>query len=188
MYSLVGQSSYNFFAHDLTNHVPELPSDGPLAVQLLRRKFLTASEYAPLAGLSKLAQYDEKGRFATSVNFPFRLHFHPNSTLHFGSPDYYTGEEWEYQVGIQIVPGQHLYDVYAQDNPWSDSTSLIGKFVAKGYGTTSYFADKTLFFQHTRFESDLKYNPSWEKPTKDLLNKQRAMKTPGYHYPDLAWK
>lgn len=45
MYSLLGQPSWNFFAHDLTNHVPDLFSGAGEALQLVRRLFSSASDY-----------------------------------------------------------------------------------------------------------------------------------------------
>jgi len=86
-----------------------------------------------------------------------------------------------------IKPQQHLYEVYAQADPNNDNLSAIGKIVAKSYATTSYFADESLFFQHTRFEDDLKYYPSWEKKAKDILTVQRNILGEGYHYPDLPF-
>jgi len=177
-----------FFAHDLSSHVPDLPSDGPTGIQLLRKKFLSASDYPPFAGLSELAKYDQYGSTPSKLAFPFRLQFHPNTTLHYSIPDYYTGMQWEDQLSKVLSPGLHLYDVFAQDTPMKEDLVLIGKFFARSYPTTSNFADKTLFFQHTRFESDLVYYPSWGQPARDIMTKQRQMKNGGYHYPDLAWK
>jgi len=176
MYSLVGQPSYNFFAHDLSNHVPELIKDAPMPVQLLRQRFLTASEYAVYAGLWKLAQYDERGRPASEIKFPFRLHLHSNTTLHNAFSDKWTGVEYEEQLtdprkGIQ--PGQTIYDVYAQNHPGNEQLTLIGKLVAVARPTTSRFADKTLFFQHTRFEEDLEHYPEWTQTAKEIMTKQR---------------
>jgi len=188
MYSLVGQSSFNFFAHDLTSHVPELPSDGPTALQLLRRKFLTSTDYAPYTGLSSAAFFDENGNTAPTPAFPFRLQFHPNTTLHNALPHNYTKVDYETQLMKLIKPGQHIYDVYAQATPQKEDLSLIGKIYAKSVPTTSKFSDETLFFQHTRFEDDLKTYPSWKQAAKDVLTRQRNMPSPGFIYPDLPWK
>jgi len=187
MYSLIGQSSYNFFAHDLSSHVPDLPSDAPTALQLLRYKFSSSSNFPPLTGLTELANYDENGNSVPNLSFPFRLHFHPNSTLHFALPDNYTGVDWEDQVSKLIKPGQHAYDVYAQDTPTTDQLVLIGKIFAKSYPTTSKFSDQTLFFRHTRFETDLKTYPTWAGPANDIITKQRQFTGAGYHYPDMPW-
>jgi len=186
MYSLIGQPSFNFFKHDLSSHVPELPSDGPLPIQLLRKKFLSASDYPPFTGLSELARYDENGN-SGKMSFPFRLHFHPNITLHNALPDSWTGNGFETQINRLVIPGRHLYDVYAQSSPTQEKLTLIGKLYARSYSTTSYFGDKSLFFQHTRFESDLEYYPGWAQANKDILTKQRASSNGGFHYKDLPW-
>jgi len=189
MFSLVGQPSYNFFAHDFSGHVGELAKDGPTPVQLLRQRFLTASDFAPFAGLWKLAQYDEFGRAENKIKFPFRLHFHPTKALHTAFPDKFTGQTYEDQLTNPkiINNGTVIYDVYAQHEPTSDQLKLIGKLVARAPPTNSVFADKTLFYQHIKFEEDCDHNPTWEKAGKDLLEKQREMKLPGWVYPDLPW-
>jgi len=189
MYSLVGQSSYNFFAHGLTNHVPMVPDDAAsLPQKILIDKFFAASKFAIFGGLSNFAEYDESGIRTNSARFPFRLHFHPNSTLHFALPDRYTGVDYETQLKGLIKPGLHLYDVYAQGDPLNEKLVLIGKIIAKSSLTSSNFADKTLFFQHTRFEDDLSHFPGWEKKSQEILDEQGKMKNGGYHYPDLPWK
>jgi len=191
MYSLVGQPSFNFFAHDFSGHVPDLSKDGPTPVQFLRQRFLTASQFPTFPGLSNLAKFDERGRAASKVAFPFRLHLHPNLTLHNSISDSWTGVEYEQQLtdpkkGIQA--GTTIFDVYAQNDPFNEQLTLIGKIVAKAKATTSKFADKTLFFQHTRFEEDLIYYSTWEKPSREINAKQRDTPGAGYHYPDLPWK
>jgi len=188
MYSLVGQTSFNFFAHDLTTHVPELPSDGPTALQLLRQKFLTATDFAPFIGLNPVSQYDENGNGVSKLSFPFRLHFHPNISLHNAFPDDYTNVEYEYQLSKVIKPGQHLYDVYAQATPFREDLTLIGKLYARSNPTSSNFGDKSLFFQHSRFEDDLKTYPNWKQAALDILSQQRKMTGIGYIYKDLPWK
>jgi hypothetical protein len=195
MYSLLGQPSYNFFAHDFSGHVGELSEDGPTPVQLLRNAFLTASKFAPFSGLWRLAQYDESGRAENSIRFPFRLHFHPTKALHFAFPDTYNGKIYEEQLTDPkyITKGTTMYEVYAQaepnpvgQNPNKD-LKLIGRLVAKAVPTTSRFADKTLFYQHTRFEEDCVYKSDWTDKGMDILDKQRKMKLPGFVYPDLDW-
>jgi len=188
MYSLMGQPGFNFFKHDLSSHVPELSTNAPNTLQLLRIKFQTGSTYAAFVGSSSLAEYDENGRAFPRPIFPFRLHFHPNTTLHNALPDNYTGVDFEDQIVSLIKPGQHIYDVYAQETPIRDDLTLIGKVYAKAAPTRSFFADKSLFMQHTRFEADLAHYPQWEGYAKSILVNQRQVKAPGYHYPDLPWK
>lgn len=189
MYSLVGQGSFNFFEHDLTSHVPELSHDAPTPLQLLRQKFLTASKFPVFTGLSDLALFDENGNRISTPNFPFRLHFHANTTLHRSLPYNYTGAEFEDQLIRVLQPNSHIYDIYAQDTPDSEKLVLIGSLRTKQHkASRSNFADKEMFFQHTRFEDDLKHKPQWEDKSNEIMEDQRATDFPGYHYPDLAWK
>jgi len=55
MYSLEGQTSFNLFEHDLTNHVPNLGSNAPLILKALKAKFMQASNYPTLIGLADMA-------------------------------------------------------------------------------------------------------------------------------------
>jgi len=188
MYSLIGQSSFNFFAHDLSSHVPDLPVDAPSALFLIRAKFETASAYPVFTGLSDLAQFDENGNKINKPNFPFRLHLHPNITLHKSIPDNYTGADFADQLNKALLPNSHLYDIYAQETPFNDELVLIGKLYSKPHGAVrSFFGDKTMFYQHTRFESDLQFKPDWADKAKSIIDEQRKLKFPGYHYPDLPY-
>jgi len=129
----------------------------------------------------------KNGRNASKLSFPFRLQFHPNTTLHNALPDTWTGTEFEDQLAKIITSGAHLYDVYAQDNPNDESLQLIGKLYSKGFTTRSMFGDKTLFYQHTRFEDDLVTYPDWKGPAQDIMTKQQQTTGEGYHYPDLPF-
>jgi len=188
MYSLVGQSSFNFFAHDLSSHVPDLPSDAPSMLKLIREKFATASSFPVFTGISDLAQFDENGNEVSKPNFPFRLQFHPNTTIHKSIPDNYTGADFADQL-IKVLPkNSHLYDVYAQDTPDNDDLVLIGKlYSTQTSATRSFFGDKTMFYQHTRFENDLEFKPDWTDKAKSIMEEQQKQKMPGYHYPDLPF-
>ncbi len=53
MYSLEGQQSFNFFAHDLTNHVPELGPSAPFKLKQLRNSFKAASDWPTMCKFYK---------------------------------------------------------------------------------------------------------------------------------------
>jgi len=58
LYSLEGQTSFNVFEHDLSNHVPHI---GPNAVDFLKKlvKFFTEASYYPaFTGVYDAAKYD----------------------------------------------------------------------------------------------------------------------------------
>jgi hypothetical protein len=187
MYSLIGQSSFNFFAHDLSSHVPDLSKDAPTSLVLLRRAFATASDFPVFSGLSNLAAYNEDGTAVSTPVFPFRLHFHPTTFYHKELPDNYTGTPYEDQLLKVVKLDSVLYEVYAQTTPFSEELVLIGKVVTTGAPSRSFFGDKTLFYQHTRFEDDLEHYPSWKIKSQEIINYQRSLSGTGYHYPDLPW-
>lgn len=82
MYSLEGQSSFNMFEHDLTNHVPNLGDSAPLALKAIAAKFKTASQWPTMIGLKDCSSFDQYGNAEPQINFPFRLVFHPSNDAH----------------------------------------------------------------------------------------------------------
>jgi len=186
MYSLQGQDSWNFFKHDLTNHVPDLSSNAPFILQELRNVFAAASNWPVMIGLSNLAAIDQNGVNATSPTFPFRLVFHPTKALHNAFPD--TPQEPFQDVLVNgLQTPSDLYYIYAVQNP-NDS---VGQFVHIGTitstmpATTSNFGDVLMFFQHTRMENDFMYRPDWADPATAIMAKQRSVDY--YTYPDLPF-
>jgi len=187
MYSLQGQDSWNFFKNDLTNHVPDLGANAPFILQQIRSTFLKASSWPVMIGLSDLAHYDQTGTNFTSPVFPFRLVFHPTTALHNGFPDAPSTQPFQevLQAGLQ-TPGV-MYNVYAVINP-NDTPDLFVKIATISTvspATTSYFADKYMFFEHVRMESDLVFRPDWADPATQIMANQRA--TDNYVYPNLPF-
>ena len=79
MYSIVGDSSWNFFKNVLSNHIPgTINSIGSFVIA---HKFATASHVINIVGLSDLATYGEDGVKVSSPKFPFQLIYTPNSVL-----------------------------------------------------------------------------------------------------------
>eukprot|EP01126_Amoeba_proteus_P063681 TRINITY_DN87_c0_g1_i3.p1 TRINITY_DN87_c0_g1~~TRINITY_DN87_c0_g1_i3.p1 ORF type:complete len:332 (+),score=49.98 TRINITY_DN87_c0_g1_i3:150-998(+) len=185
MYSLMGQDSFNFFKHDLSNHPPDLGSGVSLFFKLLRKTFAKASNFPTMLGLSDIALADENGQEATTVKFPFRLVFHPTTQLHNAFPDDYPGIPFTQQLMKHVQPGT-LYDIYVQDTPMSDQLTKIGRLDLLTPLTTSYFGDRVLFLQHTSMESDLTFFPDWEPAVIKIMEQQQN--TTGYNYPDLPFE
>jgi len=61
MISLEGQSSFNLFEHDLTNHVPNIGPNAIFALKALAAKFKTASNWPTMIGLKDCADFDQSG-------------------------------------------------------------------------------------------------------------------------------
>jgi len=185
MYSLLGQPSYNFFKHDLSNHPPDLGDWAPLALKAIKVKFSTGSTWPSFLGLSELASYDQFGRFESRPNFPYRVVFHPNKRIHTALPDPYQGLPFQNQV-VKVISASNetIYSVYAQDTPGA-SLVKIGDLITTSPATTGKFGDVSLFFQHTQFEADLRFRPEWAGPADAERTRQRN--TQGFQFTDLSW-
>jgi len=185
MYSLGGQTSYNFFKHDLSNHVPYPGENAPLGTKLVLKIFSEVSDYPTTIGLSDLAKFSEDGTKHEPPVFPFRLILHPVSNWHSFYPDEKPSITFEEQMQSTLVPGP-LYDIYAQVEPTDDNTKVIhiGRIDLTTSTSTSIFGDTKLFFQHTRMEDDLHYRPEWVDPAKEIIAQQSLQE---YVFPDLPW-
>jgi len=187
MFSLLGQNSYNFFKHDLSNHVPSFGDWAGIGSQLLFQKFLTASSWPTMIGLSDFASYDQYGNYYSTPNFPYRLIFHPTDKWHNAFNDSDPGMQFNEQLLKYLTPGP-LYEVYAQDQPLQNNSQLIylGTLEMES-PSLSYYGDRSLFMQHTRFETDLTIFPNWESEAAQDIQNQENTPAPGYTYPDLPW-
>jgi len=183
MFSLLGQPTTNFFAHDFSNHPPDLGDWAPFALKALKSRFSTASPWPTMLGLSDLARFDKFGRLYTQPNFPYRVIFHPSAKLHTSIPDRSTNT-FTTDIARAIAINDVLFTVWVQDQP-NSQPQRIGSVVATSAPTVSKFGDMGLFHQHTSFESDLAIKPQWTEAAKQETAYQRATK--GFNYPDLPW-
>eukprot|EP01098_Paradermamoeba_levis_P005394 TRINITY_DN2275_c0_g1_i3.p1 TRINITY_DN2275_c0_g1~~TRINITY_DN2275_c0_g1_i3.p1 ORF type:complete len:186 (-),score=69.39 TRINITY_DN2275_c0_g1_i3:68-625(-) len=180
MVSLEGVSTPNFFLHDFTNHVPDLPYNAPTALALLRATFAKASSWPSMLGLSDFARFDENGA-ETTPNYPFRLIFHPPAATRAIFAGVTNAEDLPTLLTQKLKQGQ-LFEIYAEPTPGAKAFKIGDLFVNSAV-TPSSFSDQYLFFQHQRKEDDFKAHPEWLKPAQDIIDNQRN--TPGYTYPDL---
>jgi len=148
MYSLQGQTSWNFFDHDLTNHVPDLSANAGFLLKELRSTFAKASAWPVMIGISNLAQFDESGTNITSPKFPFRLVFHPTTALHTAFPDAPQQPFTDVLVRGLANPGP-IYNVYAVVNPGDTNNQFvhIATISSTTPATTTKFGDVYMFFR-----------------------------------------
>jgi len=116
LYSVNGQpDDWNFFSHDFSNHI------GPgttTATKALSAKFATETNHIGEVGLSNYSNYDQEGK-ATSNVFPFKLRFHPHSSVQNVIPtELQNGDYMAYLPQLESLPADStIYDVYALDKP-----------------------------------------------------------------------
>lgn len=188
MYQLGGQSSFNFFEHDLTNHVPDLGTSAPFKLRVIRETFAAASNWPTMIGVSEFASFTQSGAAVPSPNAPFRVVFHPTAAYHQKFNNTTPKPDILADVGQALIPGSTVYEVWAQDSPYNDPNDpqLIGTLVLNSKGFTSMFGDKTLFMRHVRMEDDLALKPQWVAGAQAIINNQQSV--PQYHFQDLPWQ
>ena len=146
MYSLKGQTSFNYFAHDFTNHVPHFGSEMTLAEKLLDKKFATASDWNTMIGVKDLAEFDSNGKKESSPNFPFRLVFHPTKAAHELFKDIQPSDDQYFlQEKLNNIFLDGLYEVYAEPTPGA-KVIKIGDIKMRTAFKNSNYGDDTLFF------------------------------------------
>ena len=170
MYSFLGQNSFNFFKHDLSNHVPDFYENTSSTLTLIKRTFSKATNYPVLIGLSDMAKYDRNGNKYIDVKFPFRIIFHPSKQLHLKFSDKNPNKDLNEQ--LKILEPQIMFYVYVVDEP-NSIPRLFGEIETLTSPTSSNFGDKQLFFQHVKMEDDFKYRNDWKEKTDKILKRQR---------------
>jgi hypothetical protein len=189
MYSLSGQKSMNFFAHDLTNHVPNLGGSIPFALKALQKAFEKASKWPTMLAMSDMAAYDQQGNKVAQPEFPWRLVFSPNPSVTAMFPE--TGNGDYVKDTETLAAGTTLYDVYAEHD--ADENNLhyekskpvkIGQIVLTTAPTSTSFGDNLLFFQHQRIDDDFAIHPDWVERA-DAINEAQANAEGGFYFPDL---
>jgi len=178
MYNLLGQDSWNFFAHDLSNHGPDVSPNSPSIIRALKWKFAEASVWPLMTGVSDFARYDQNGERTFSPVFPYRLIFHPTTAIHNSFPD--TPQEPAEEVLARgLSQPQDLYYVYAVPSPDDQYNQekwvKIATIAITSSAKTSNFGDKSLYFRHTRMEDDFELRPEWIEPTKNISAYQRSV-------------
>lgn len=154
MNSLNGQTGFNFFQKDFSNHISS--QNLHFQQKLLKRNFQKVSLWATYVGLSHMAQYDQDSNETpeNEMLFPFQIILKPNPDLHF--PDIQGGDPLVDQLAT-IPIGTVLYTIMAAPAPKTAFTK-IGVIRTKGKFTKSSYGDENLFFQHQKFEDDLALN------------------------------
>jgi len=183
MTSLLGVDTPNFFANDITNHLPDLSPQSDLIILKLKDAFAKASKWPMMVGISDLAAYDEAGKQVASPKYPYRLIFHAPASVRqilqttADQPDFPS-----FFAPKLNKPIDALYSVWAEAFPNDPSPIKIAEIDLLGAVTPSRFSDATLFFQHQRMEEDFSVHSEWVDPSVELLAKQRSF--PYWTYPN----
>jgi len=187
VFSLEGQlNSWNFFAHDVTNHVPTLDTDtAKTGAVLLLKHFTSVSQWPTMTGTSHFAQYNETGNSDPSgrVVFPYRLIFHPTTKVHtmFMNTD---DDHRPLNEKLSILPIGPVYEVYAEEVPYAKPVN-IGTIHTTTSTVGSHFSDTGFFLEHKRMDDDFILKPEWVGPATAIVTHEASI--PFFTNPDLPW-
>lgn len=168
MWSTAGGQSNNFFASNMSNHVP--PAEG--AKTVLAKKFEQATICAPHVGLSDFARYDSHGRkYAPKI--PYKLFFVPTQEVQRTAKPK-TKEQLLKELSFSS--GTKIFDVYACGSATSRETigvttleetcgspKYLGPMTTTGQCVESDYGDQQLHIRHTRIEEDWELMPEFKK-------------------------
>jgi len=155
---LLPSNSWNPFAHPWSNHNSILDGKMGAKEDLIKHAFVKVSQWFTFTGVSNCATHDTNGVPAPRVDFPFQIVLVPTAILQHRFND--KKAEGTLQQMLAQIPPQKLWTLMAIAKPhgaWEEigSVSSTTEWISSGYG------DKSLYFQHQRFDDDLKYHPEW---------------------------
>lgn len=157
MPGLDGQSSFNFFKLNFTNHLA-YPKDQTL--QVLAKKFSQASLCPLQVGLGEAASFNQDGSAVAKPVAPFIIQFVPTGKTNFPEAPY--DRPTLNSIFRNITSGTDVFTVYGIDSPGSTATTLMGTLTVTSDGCVpSTFGDEQLLFRHDYRENDFKMHPEW---------------------------
>jgi len=189
--NFVGYSTFNFFGHDLSNHVGVMNPDSDLIAEkliLTKKKFQTVSKYAEWMGLAQFATAGANGSAPATPNFPWRLVYHPTAELH-NSFNHSPTRDTSYFVAQLSTIGANttLYRIFVQAAPHAPVTGPIGEIRTTSRMGGSFWGDVGLFFQHSALDYDLELKPEWKAQADAIYAQQQQLPLPP-DWPDLPWE
>jgi hypothetical protein len=166
MYGVMGQSSWNYFLNDFSNHIPEGTS---IALKTLGIKFATAQPQIGLIGLKPLADIDQYGNKESNINFPFKIVFRPTHQATSLFPDHFVKPHLDQFDDIPV--GMTIYDVYAYEKGDDSNPTLLGSLKVTEKFERSYWGDRYMFFKHNYIEDDFKLKPHYRNISQEEIQK-----------------
>jgi hypothetical protein len=155
--------NYNFFAHPMSNVVPQWSNPG---AQLIRWIFKKVTHFPEWISLAELAEVTQAGTSVSVANAPFQVFLVPEVSNSFSeSPTRDVRTDFA-KIPVNVV----LFKIYVPDatkykhfdySKYSEEdrerlrtgAKYIGKIVTRSKFISSRFGDDVLFFRHERVRS-----------------------------------
>lgn len=158
MFAFDGQPSFNFFRNRWTNILQE--PNNECARNTIAKKMNQVTDHIGAMSLMELSQFDQYGNEIENHHWPFMIEVEPYDV--YGWTDAYQNDFHE-QLSAALKPDTALFKVFAYDQPpeYGGYERHIGWIVSRSHTTSSLWGDQKLFFQHHRYEDDIKKRPHY---------------------------
>ncbi|TPX61984.1 hypothetical protein SpCBS45565_g07121 [Spizellomyces sp. 'palustris'] len=173
IYSLEGQTSWNYFENPCSNH---LAPPKELKTKVGKKFNQRVSNYSEMTGTSDLAKFTADGKPVPQPKAPFQIWMVPAAGLK-ANPPPLTPEtaSANFASHFNAIPeGSTIYSIWAIPEPQSPykvdtvyhpetlpNAAHIADVVSDSKFTPSYYGDAHLHFKHTSFDTDLELRPEW---------------------------
>ena len=157
MFAFEGQDSFNFFENRWTNILREMDND--CSRETIGKHLAEVTDFPGGMSVMELSEYDQYGNFVKDNHWPFQIEIEPYDVY---------GWTAEYQNDfldqLSTIPKDTvMFKVFGFDTPpeHGGEEKLIGHLVSRSETVSSKWGDEMLFFQHHRYEDDIKKRPAY---------------------------
>lgn len=160
MFAFDGQPSFNFFKNRWSNILKEMDND--CARESIGKHLAEVTDHTGAMSVMELAEFDQFGNKEEKPHWPFMIDVEPYDV--YGWTDKYQND---FHEQLQVVPKDTaMFRVYGYDCPpelgeYECPERHIGWLVSRSKTTPSLWGDQSLFFQHHRYDDDIKHRPHY---------------------------
>ena len=161
MFAFDGQPSFNFFKNRWSNILKEMDND--CARETIGKHMNMVTDFIGSMSVMELAEFDQYGNKEEHPHWPFMIDAEPYDV--YGWTDKFQND---FHEQLQVVPKDTaMFRIYGYDCPPELDKELgcpekhIGWLVTRSETTPSLWGDQKLFFQHHRYEDDIKHRPHY---------------------------
>jgi len=157
MFAFDGQPSFNFYKNRWTNILREMKNE--CARESIGKHSAIVTDHIGATSVMELSQFDQFGNEIIDHNWPFQIDVEPYDV--YGWTDTYQND-FQDQLG-EIPANTAMHKIFGYDGPPENGfpERLIGWIVSRSETTSSLWGDTKLFFQHRRYDDDIKKRPHY---------------------------
>ena len=157
MFAFDGQDSFNFFKNRWSNILVEMENE--CARETIGKHLAEVTDFTGSMSVMELSQFDQFGKEIYDHHWPFQIEVEPYDV--YGWTDEFQND-FRDQIGT-IPANTVMFKVFGFDSPpeRGGKERLIGWLITRSPTVSSQWGDEMLYFQHHRYEDDIKKRPHY---------------------------